>query len=64
MGEYGDKFYVILEGKVSILVPNKAKKAAEEENTPYQDQTNTSKMKVNMHSSSKNQTSGEKNLQI
>ncbi len=32
MGEYGDKFYVILEGKVSILVPNKAKKVAEDEN--------------------------------
>ena len=29
IGEYGDKFYVILEGQVSVLVPQK-KKAPEE----------------------------------
>ena len=30
-GEYGDKFYVILEGQVSVLVPQKVKKVAQEE---------------------------------
>lgn len=26
LGEYGDKFYVILDGLVSVLVPQKVKK--------------------------------------
>jgi hypothetical protein len=30
LGEYGDKFYVILEGLVSVLVPSKVKKQVDE----------------------------------
>jgi hypothetical protein len=30
VGEYGDKFYVILDGMVSVLVPSKVKKQFED----------------------------------
>ena len=30
VGEYGDKFYVILDGMVSVLVPSKVKKQVED----------------------------------
>ena len=38
LGDYGDKFYVILEGLVSVLVPQKAKQKDEKSRNPPDEQ--------------------------
>lgn len=50
IGDIGDKFYIIIQGKVSILVPLKSKKTVDTDKSQKIQRTNTFSSKINENS--------------